>query len=154
MPQLEVTIVGKNNNKAIVTGDNALLVEVANPSGGGGTQSVEDVNSAAILQNLSDILTIESQNQTLLNDVNNNIAELKGFAIPTIERTATTGSSSNNLVSISFANTGAANGTILGTILKPGESVTFDAGNRFYSSGQFSWDATGTEFLITTLSKL
>jgi hypothetical protein len=56
------------------------------------------------------------------------------------------------LYSVSVANVGSADGTVLGGILKPGEIVNFsaDALNNFFSS--FVVDATGTEFIITFIS--
>jgi hypothetical protein len=56
------------------------------------------------------------------------------------------------LYSVSVANVGSADGTVLGGILKPGEIVNFsaDALNNFFSS--FVVDATGTEFIITYIN--
>jgi hypothetical protein len=52
--------------------------------------------------------------------------------------------------SLSVANIGLADGTFLGTVLKPGEVLNFDAGslNNVYPSGAFTYNATGTEFMI------
>jgi hypothetical protein len=52
--------------------------------------------------------------------------------------------------SLSVANIGLADGTFLGTLLRPGEVLNFDAGslNNVYPSGVFAYDATGTEFII------
>ncbi|MEX0594988.1 MAG: hypothetical protein WD512_00700 [Candidatus Paceibacterota bacterium] len=56
------------------------------------------------------------------------------------------------LYSVSVANAGSADGTVLGGILRPGEVVNFsaDALNNFFSS--FILDATGTEFIITYIN--
>lgn len=53
-----------------------------------------------------------------------------------------------NFFSVSVANVGAANGTVLGTTIKPGEVLNFsaDAINNFFTS--FAYNATGTEFII------
>jgi hypothetical protein len=52
--------------------------------------------------------------------------------------------------SVSVANVGAANGTVLAslTTIKPGEVLNFsaDAINNYFTS--FAYDATGTEFII------
>lgn len=50
--------------------------------------------------------------------------------------------------SVSIANVGAANGTVLSAVIKPGEILNFsaDAVNNFFTS--FAYDATGTEFII------
>jgi hypothetical protein len=56
------------------------------------------------------------------------------------------------LYSVSVANVGLADGTVLGGVLRPGEVVNFsaDALNNFFSS--FIVDATGTEFIIIYIS--
>jgi hypothetical protein len=53
--------------------------------------------------------------------------------------------------SLSVANVGTDDGTFLGSVIKPGEIINFDAGslNNIYPSGSFTYDATGTEFMIT-----
>ena len=53
--------------------------------------------------------------------------------------------------SLSVANVGSADGTFLGAVITPGEIINFDAGslNNIYPSGSFTYDATGTEFMIT-----
>ena len=52
--------------------------------------------------------------------------------------------------SVSIANVGAANGTVLAslTTIKPGEVLNFsaDAVNNYFTT--FAYDATGTEFII------
>jgi UDP-N-acetylmuramyl tripeptide synthase len=50
--------------------------------------------------------------------------------------------------SVSVANVGLADGTVLGVQIKPGEILNFsaDALNNFFTS--FAYDATGTEFII------
>jgi cytoskeletal protein RodZ len=52
--------------------------------------------------------------------------------------------------SVSVANVGSANGTVLAslTTIKPGEVLNFsaDAVNNYFTS--FAYDATGTEFII------
>lgn len=57
-----------------------------------------------------------------------------------------------NLFSVSVANVGLADGTILGTTIRPGEVLNFsgDALNNFFTS--FAYDATGTEFVIIFVS--
>jgi len=53
-----------------------------------------------------------------------------------------------NFYSVSVANVGMSNGTVLGTTIKPGEVLNFsaDALNNFFTS--FAYDSTGTEFVI------
>lgn len=54
--------------------------------------------------------------------------------------------------SVSVANVGLANGTVLGTTIKPGEILNFsaDALNNYFDD--FAYDASGTEFIITFIS--
>lgn len=53
--------------------------------------------------------------------------------------------------SVSIANTGAANGLVLGTTIKPGEVLTWSAGAQSDTLIAISYDGTGTELLITTV---
>ena len=56
--------------------------------------------------------------------------------------------------SVSVANVGASNGTILaGITIKPGEVLSFsaDAINNYFNT--FAYDASGTEFLITYVTE-
>jgi hypothetical protein len=54
--------------------------------------------------------------------------------------------------SVSVANVGLVDGTVLGAVIRPGEILNFsaDALNNFFSS--FAYDSTGTEFIITYVS--
>jgi hypothetical protein len=71
-----------------------------------------------------------------------------------IRPTGTSGTVTGTIYSISVANVGAANGTVLTSVttIKPGEVLNFsaDAINNFFTS--FAYDATGTEFVITYIS--
>lgn len=51
--------------------------------------------------------------------------------------------------SVSVANTGLADGEVLGEVIRPGEILNFaaDSLNNYFTS--FAYDATGTDFLIT-----
>lgn len=93
---------------------------------------------------------------TLLN-VRDNTADIVSYTspqqrVPRLIR-ATSSGNINSLApiffSVSVANVGSANGTVLGTTIKPGEILNFSAdalNNYFYD---FSYNATGTEFVIT-----
>ena len=63
-----------------------------------------------------------------------------------------TGSSSiaSACTSVSVANVGAADGTFLGTTIKTGESLNFDAGaiGNYFAAGSITYNGTGTELLI------
>ena len=62
---------------------------------------------------------------------------------PTIASTTSAG-----LYSLSIANVGTANGTVNGITLKPGETISFDAGALNNTLPAVGYNATGTEFLI------
>jgi hypothetical protein len=53
--------------------------------------------------------------------------------------------------SVSIANVGGADGTVLGAVLKPNETVNFDAGAINNTLSAIAYEATGTEFLIITI---
>jgi hypothetical protein len=71
--------------------------------------------------------------------------------ITEIARVSDTGSYSG-MYSISIANVGAANGTVKGVTLKPGETVNFDAGALNNTLDAIDYVATGTEFLIIVVA--
>ena len=75
------------------------------------------------------------------------IARTPGMLRPTTS--GNVNAASTSLFSVSVANVGAANGTVLDSVtIKPGEVLNFsaDAINNFFNS--FAYDATGTEFII------
>jgi hypothetical protein len=71
--------------------------------------------------------------------------------LPTFLRTGAAGSNSDILKGFSVYNTGEANGVFLGEVLKPGEALNYDSGVDTFPVSTFTWDATGTEFIITTI---
>lgn len=116
MSQREIAIVGKNNTKAAVTGQEELLVKV---------------NSAS-----SDIFK-----------------EIKGTAksAQTLRKlSGSVASITEEVHSISFASVGTGNVSISsngGTsfvVVKPGEIISFDAGdiNNYFPSNMFHYDTT------------
>ena len=71
-----------------------------------------------------------------------------------IERPSTiSGSITQQVFSISFANTGTQDATVNGMTLKPGETINFDAGgvDNYFTANYFSYSTTtvGAELLIT-----
>jgi hypothetical protein len=110
--------------------------------GGGGGMSTTEVNSTAILN----ILTsgIDLKLDVLLDS-------LTGVRIPSYDIVTAAGASLAGLKSISVANTGLANGVFLTKTLKPGQSLSFNAEGGEFSANAFTWNALGTEFLITTI---
>ena len=69
-----------------------------------------------------------------------------------IRPTNTSGTVTGTIYSISVANVGAADGTVLGATIKPGEVLNFsaDALNNYFTS--FAYNATSTEFIIIFVS--
>jgi hypothetical protein len=69
---------------------------------------------------------------------------------PNLLRATGAGSLSGNIYSFSVYNGGAANGDVLGGVIKPGETFNFDAGgvNNFFDGSNISYDGTGTELVI------
>jgi hypothetical protein len=65
-------------------------------------------------------------------------------------RVTGSGSVDVDFSSISVSNVGGADGSFLGTTLKDGETLNFDAGatNNFFEAETVTYDATGTEFII------
>lgn len=135
MSQREIVIKGgPNNTSAFVTGQQELLVKVNSPA---------DVNIVSPIgpENMADSVAV-----TLAKDY-------LGAVRYTGMIRATTSDNVNNTVpefySVSVANVGSANGTILGgTIIKPGEVLNFsaDAINNYFDS--FEYNGSGTELLI------
>ena len=66
-------------------------------------------------------------------------------------RTTAVGSIPAGKFSVSFGNVGAADGTVKGVILKPFETINFDAGTLNNTLDAINYDATGTDFLIIYL---
>ena len=69
---------------------------------------------------------------------------------PHFFRTSIAFTISDTVYSISFSNVGLGDATVLGSILKPGETINFDAGavNNVYDANTFSFDATGTDLIV------
>jgi hypothetical protein len=131
MSQREVAITGKNNTKAAVTGQEELLVRV------------NSVNSSTGLATEATLQAVETNTTGV-------------SRTPGIIRPANTSGNLNTVVatfySVSVANVGLVDGTVLGAVIRPGEILNFsaDALNNFFSS--FAYDSTGTEFIITYVS--
>jgi hypothetical protein len=103
-----------------------------------------------------DILSLPNEGQqTMANSISVALASNQTGAArtPGIVRPTTSGdvnSVAATFYSVSVANVGAANGSVLGVAanIKPGEVLNFsaDAVNNYFTS--FAYDATGTEFII------
>jgi len=70
---------------------------------------------------------------------------------PSLTRTSGSGTVQAGSVSVTIANTGGAAGQVLGSALKPGESVTFSAVSPD-TLAPITFDAAGTEFVIVRVS--
>ena len=92
---------------------------------------------------------------TLLN-IDSNIADILGntdaiLRTASMFRTTASGNLSSvatEIYSVSVSNVGTANGIVLGSTLKPGETVNFDASSLNHYFNSFAYNATGTEFII------
>jgi hypothetical protein len=109
---------------------------------------------------------IDTTTQSILADTNNIEAYTGTIAgqltasarVPFIRRESAAAASISDVVfTISFSNVGTANATVNTVILKPGETINFDAGvlNNYFAANAFAYDTTtsGAELLIiyTTL---
>jgi len=84
----------------------------------------------------------------VLNLIQASVAE--GLRTPNIIRPTGAGTVAPITYSLAVSNVGLANGTFLGAALKPGETLNFDSGGikNTFAASTFTYDATGTEFII------
>lgn len=116
------TLDRKYYNSAGVDVTEAVLASI-----GGGTGSISHTDTSALVQQLIDVMTPK---QAIIH----NILSTSTGTVPTN-------------VGGSVMNTGDANGTWNGIVLKPGISISWGSdGNNVFDAVVF--DATGTEFLI------
>lgn len=117
--------------------DSALLSQIVT--------ELQDID-AGIPSSLGQKPMADSMSVTIANN-QLGIARTPGILRPTTS--GNVNSASATFYSVSVANVGAANGTVLsGTTIKPGEVLNFsaDAVNNYFTS--FDYNATGTEFII------
>jgi hypothetical protein len=134
------------------------------------TDDIAGVNIAVdTIANWADILATGLATQATLQEINLGIPaslgqktmtssmpvviasnQSNGNTTPNYVRVTGSGSIAAVTTSFSVKNIGNANGTFLGATLKAGEpALNFDAGTyRSYIANSFTYDATGTEFLI------
>jgi hypothetical protein len=147
MPQRETALVGKNNVRALVTGQEELLVKVN--SYGPGATNVNIVNPLG-LQTSSISVSVALASDQFDQQVTPFILVESG----------TTGTIGVNVWSISFASVGTANalisfdGASTFKSIAPGTTINMNAGifNWYYQSGIFGWDTTtnpGASLIIT-----
>lgn len=91
--------------------------------------------------------------QYVLNDILLQVTSINTATArtPAMFRASATGVITAGKRSVSISNAGNANGAVMGTILLPGEIVTFDAGSLKDTLGAITYDGTGTDLLIITL---
>lgn len=117
-----------------------LVKDVSATSGGGATEAKQD----ALLAELE-----AKSHGTLAEPVVTTLATQA--QAPTFSRSTTSGSVAVGAIHVSITNVGAANGIVLGAALKAKETVHFTATDRQAWLQAIPFDATGTEFAITTL---
>jgi hypothetical protein len=129
MSQKEVAIVGHNNTRAQVTGQEELLVKV---------------NSIGSTTGLATEVTLQQV------EVNTS----PYARVPSMIRTSLSGALTPNIYSASVANVGTLDGLFLGAILKSGEIINISAGdiNNYFASNVITYNAIGTEFIITYIT--
>jgi hypothetical protein len=144
MPQRESAIVGRNNVRAQVTGQEELLVKV-NSFDPTATLPV----SATIVSPIGQNIMNESISVALASD-QLGIARTPNFLRPS----GTSGTIALGTFSMSFASVGTANATVGGITLKPGETLNFDAGaiNNTLGAVAYSTTTVGAELIIITLT--
>lgn len=98
--------------------------------------------------------------EATLQNVDSNVADIlantdAALRTPNMFRTTTYGNLSSvatKIYSVSVANVGTADGIILGSTLKPGEILNFDASSLNHYFNSFAYDATNTEFILIYIS--
>lgn len=94
---------------------------------------------------------VTGQNELLVALSSNGIkTSLNNVKTPNFIRVTNSGSITSDCTSVSVANVGAANGTFLGTTIKTGETLNFDAGaiGNYFAASSIAYNGTGTELLI------
>lgn len=106
------------------------------PTGAATETTLALVNSNTVLGNLT------------LNGIDTKLTSV--VRTPNLLRATGAGTIAPVVYDFSVANVGAANGTILGGTIKPGETLNFSAGtlNNSYAAASIAYDGTGTELVI------
>jgi hypothetical protein len=145
---------------------NQVVQQITDYSGGAPVVTYKDVNgniyvpvgpleyldSSAVLNLiLLELQSIDGKDfatQTTLATVNTSVAA--GVRTPNVIRPTGAGTVAPITYSLAVSNVGLANGTFLGAALKPGETLNFDSGGikNTFAASTFTYDATGTEFII------
>jgi hypothetical protein len=127
----------------IQDGGNSITVDGTVAATQSGTWSVGVTNAAG-----ASAVNIQDGGNSITVDGGTGLLRTTGMIRPTGSGNVNTASAT--FYSVSVANVGAANGTVLAslTTIKPGEVLNFsaDAINNYFNS--FAYNATGTEFII------
>jgi len=125
------------------------------------TDNVAGANNAVItISGWIDASTAALATEATLSNIDTNVADILSntdgvLRAPNLLRTTTSGNLSSvatEIYSVSVSNVGLSNGVLLGSTIKPGETVNFDAGSLNHYFNSFAYDATGTEFIIIYIS--
>jgi hypothetical protein len=148
----EVSITGRNNVRALVTGQEELLTKVnsVDPNVNLPVTITSPLGQQNASDSVSTVLAVEQAN-----------VEISSFfqRYTAADDNAASAASSNTIISISFASVGTADARISydgGTtyvLLKPGETLNLDAGGvmNYYYGSKLTWDTTtnaGSSLLI------
>ena len=124
----------------------AFVLGVRNDSNTAMTSANGDYSPIAV--NDKGAVAIQDGGNSITVDGGTGLLRTTGMIRPT--GSGNVSSAAATFFSVSVANVGAANGTVLAslTTIKPGEVLNFsaDAINNYFTS--FAYDATGTEFII------
>lgn len=71
--------------------------------------------------------------------------------VPSMIRSSAAGNTAAGARSVAIYNAGAATGTVMGTNLLSGETVSFDAGSNQDTLPAIAYSGVGTDLLITTI---
>jgi hypothetical protein len=151
MSQREVAITGgPNNTKAMVTGQEELLVKINSATASGlateATLANIDSNVSTIASNAIDLAT-----ETTLSSVDTKLTAV--VRTPAIKRYVNIpGTTQVGAYSFSIANVGTADGTVDGVIIPAGLTISYDGGALNNTLLDISFDATGTIFIVTYIS--
>jgi len=152
MAQREVNIAGgPNNTKALVTGLQELLVLVSDNSGLA-TEATLELVRLLLVGIEADTSAIETNTGTTATNTTG-VARTPGMIRATgagpLDLVTVVGS---NLYSVSVANVGSTDATVLGATIKPNESLNFsaDAVNNFFTT--FTYDPLTSELLFIYVS--
>jgi len=115
------------------------------------TDPTSGANQTTIINLLTDIATEATLKsvETILSNIDTNTT---GQAVSPNFNKSTTSGTLTGAIKATITNTGSADGTVLGTILQPDETVAFSIDHLNRKLDDIAYDASGTEFTIVTLT--